>query len=154
MVLPSTPEVRRADETWAWSRRFGKNLRPRAVGRVVNRIALVVSAIALVALTVALLPDRREVGWSLDDPIPIDVYDPVRAGQPTPPGFRQLLPRDAIPPIYDPNFVAADESPWDGDVDVIGVAQDGEAKAYPVSWLNRREMVIDFIADEPILVSW
>ena len=37
---------------------------------------------------------------------------------------------------------------------MIGLALDGEAKAYPVSWLNRREMVVDRIAGIPILVTW
>ena len=37
---------------------------------------------------------------------------------------------------------------------VIGVELDGIAKAYPVSLLNRREMVNDQLAQLPILVTW
>ena len=37
---------------------------------------------------------------------------------------------------------------------VIGVELDGIAKAYPVSLLNRREMVNDQLAQLPILVAW
>jgi hypothetical protein len=37
---------------------------------------------------------------------------------------------------------------------VIGVAHQGAAKAYLVSFLNFREMVNDEIGDWPILVSW
>lgn len=85
---------------------------------------------------------------------PEGVYDPVRAGEPTPVGYRQLLRRDAILPIYNPTFRTAPSTPWDDGLLVIGVELDGEAKAYPVSFLNRREMVMDWIAGTPILVSW
>ncbi|MCH7845864.1 MAG: DUF3179 domain-containing protein [Acidobacteria bacterium] len=81
-------------------------------------------------------------------------YDPVRAGEETPQGFRQLLARDRIAPIYDPTFVSASASEWPDDALVIGVELDGEAKAYPVSHLNSREMVIDSVAGIPILVTW
>ncbi len=85
---------------------------------------------------------------------PEGVYDPVRAGEPTPDDFRQLLRRDAILPIYNPTFRTAADTTWDDGLLVIGVELDGEAKAYPVSFLNRREMVIDWIGGTPILVSW
>lgn len=85
---------------------------------------------------------------------PGTMYDPVRAGEETPQGFRQLLDRDRIAPIYDPAFVSAAASGWPDDALVIGVEFDGEAKAYPVSYLNSREMVIDSVAGIPILVTW
>jgi hypothetical protein len=87
-------------------------------------------------------------------PDPKQIYDPSRSGDPLPRGFRQLLARDAIRPIYDPEFVTAEATPWRDDTLVIGVEQDGEAKAYPVSFLNGREMVIDRIAGIPVLVTW
>ena len=85
---------------------------------------------------------------------PDDVYNPVTAGDPLPDGFRQVLPRDGIPPIYDPQFTTADAVGWPDETQVIGVGSDAEAKAYPVSFLNRHEMVNDFIAGDPILVTW
>ena len=85
---------------------------------------------------------------------PGDVYNPVTAGERLPDGFRQVLPRDAIAPVYDPEFVAGSGIGWPGDTLVIGVAADTEAKAYPVSFLNGREMVVDSIAGIPILVTW
>jgi hypothetical protein len=97
-------------------------------------------------------PDANAALGVLADPN--DVYNPVTAGEPLPEGFRQVLPRDAIVPIYDPTFVPAGESPWDGATLVIGVAIDDEAKAYPVSLLNRREMVVDSLAGIPVLVTW
>jgi len=86
--------------------------------------------------------------------VPEGVYDPVAAGEPVPNDFRQLLPRDAILPIYNPTFKTALETDWRDDLLIIGVELDGEAKAYPVSFLTRREMVIDWIGGTPILVSW
>ncbi len=83
-----------------------------------------------------------------------DVYNPVTAGEPLPEGFRQLLPRDGIQPIYDPQFTSAAAVDWPGETQVIGVAAGGEAKAYPVSFLDQHEMVNDFIAGDPILVTW
>ena len=95
--------------------------------------------------------ETAELGRLAD---PSEVYDPVQAGEPLPPGFRQVLARDAILPIYDPEFVPAAESPWGDDVLVIGLALDGEAKAYPVDTLNRREIVVDRLAGIPVLVTW
>ena len=69
-------------------------------------------------------------------------------------GYRQLLPRDAILPIYSPTFVSSSGSDWAEDTLVIGIELDGESKAYSVSFLNRREMVIDWIGGTPVLVSW
>ena len=85
---------------------------------------------------------------------PDEAYDPVKAGEPTPQGYRQLLSRDAILPVYNPTFRSVSATDWSDDTLVIGVELDGEAKAYPVQFLNRREMVIDWIAGSPILVSW
>ncbi len=86
--------------------------------------------------------------------VPEGVYDPVAASEQTPSGYRQLLPRDAILPIYNPTFTSAGQADWDNETLVIGLAVDDEAKAYPVSFLNRREMVIDWIGGSPVLVSW
>ena len=85
---------------------------------------------------------------------PLSVYDPVRAGERTPARYRQLLARDAILPVYDPTFVPGQQVAWGDRTLVIGLELDGEARAYPVSFLNRREMVIDSLAGIPVLVTW
>lgn len=85
---------------------------------------------------------------------PSGVYNPVLAGEELPDGFRQVLPRDAITPVYEPEFIAGSEIAWPADAQVIGVAEGDEAKAYPVSFLNGREMVVDEIDGIPILVTW
>ena len=68
--------------------------------------------------------------------------------------FRQLLPRDAILPIYEPNFVTVKEAGLDPGELVIGVELNGESKAYPIGPLIRREMVNDTVGGVPILVTW
>ncbi len=98
-----------------------------------------------------LVPAQSAAGPAI---VPNEVYDPVRAGEEMPRGYRQLLARDAIRPVYEPRFVPAAEAGWDPPAMVIGVEIDGEAKAYPVSFLNRREMVIDRLSGVPILVTW
>jgi hypothetical protein len=90
----------------------------------------------------------------LDVPDPNSVYDPVRGGETLPDGFRQLLVRDAIAPVYDPTFTVADAVDWPDDSLVIGVDLEGEARAYPVGFLNRREIVNDNHRGIPTLVTW
>lgn len=126
------------------------------VGGDVTRLPLILGSLALIALT----------AWAFSEPDPTstfaegvradpsEVYNPVTAGEALPDGFRQLLPRDAITPIYEPEFVDAGGVSWPADTQVIGVASGGESKAYPVSFLNGREMVIDEIGGGPILVTW
>ena len=120
---------------------------------------LVVVILASIALLIWFLsnqtPPRPEAVaglGALSDPG--ETYDPVRAGEELPRGFRQLLGRDRIAPIYDPVFLAATASDWPDDAPVIGLEIDGEARAYPVSYLNSREMVIDSVAGIPVLVTW
>ena len=90
----------------------------------------------------------------LDVPDPDSIYDPVRGGETLPDGFRQLLVRDAIAPVYDPTFTVASAVDWPEESLVIGVDLEGEARAYPVGFLNRREIVNDDHRGIPTLVTW
>ena len=85
---------------------------------------------------------------------PGSAYNPVLAGEQLPADFRQILPRDAIQPIYEPTFTSAGGVDWPASTDVIGVEINGEAKAYPVAHLNGHELVVDELDGIPILVSW
>jgi hypothetical protein len=69
-------------------------------------------------------------------------------------GWNQLLPFDAIRPVYDPLFISAEEANLALDELIMGVAWNGQAKAYSVSVLRSREMVNDDMAGIPYLVSW
>ncbi len=87
-------------------------------------------------------------------PDPEEVYDPVKEGSDLPDGFRQILRRDQIEPVYHPEFTDADDVDWPEESLVVGVAGDSTAKAYPITHLNQHEMVLDDIEGIPILVSW
>lgn len=83
-----------------------------------------------------------------------ELYDPVKEGENLPDGFRQLLQRDDIFPVYLPTFRTSDEIDWPDQELVIGVEIDGEARAYPVGFLNRREIVVDIHRGIPTFVTW
>ncbi len=66
----------------------------------------------------------------------------------------QLLPRDGIRPIYDPQFTSAEDTNYSPDELVMGVEINGDARAYSVGILRSREMVDDTVGGVPILVTW
>jgi hypothetical protein len=89
---------------------------------------------------------RSAASGSLTDPdLPLDDSD-----------LRRGAPKDAIPAIVDPAF-GPDWSGVDASLDdddrVIGVAFDGEARAYPLPVLNWHEVVNDDFAG-PLLVTY
>ncbi len=68
--------------------------------------------------------------------------------------YNQLLNRDGIFPIYEPEFVRAADATLDDIQLVLGIELDGQAKAYPITVLNSREIVNDELAGIPILATW
>jgi len=68
--------------------------------------------------------------------------------------FALSLGFDSIQPVYSPEFAPAAEAPLDDEELVLGIAWEGEAKAYPISVLRYREMVDDELAGIPTLVTW
>ncbi len=70
------------------------------------------------------------------------------------PDFGRTLGKDDIAPIYDPVLVSAEEAGLEDGDHVMGLAIDGEARAYPVRALHSREMVNDEVAGVPVLVTW
>lgn len=93
-------------------------------------------------------------GWPGVSDIPAGVYDPAEAGEELPDGYRASLGRDDIAPVYVPNFLRSDEVDWPDEELVIGVDLNGEARAYPVGFLNRREIVVDMHRGIPTFVTW
>lgn len=61
---------------------------------------------------------------------------------------------DSIMPVYEPEFAPAEKAPLVDEELVIGVAWQGEAKAYPISVLRFREIVNDELGKTPVLVTW
>jgi hypothetical protein len=113
---------------------------------------VVVAGALLLALRGGLPPSVSE-GDRI--PRPADgIFDPRTDPVRLPDGYRPVVGRDVIRPIYDPRFVDAGDVDWPGETLVLGVAVDGDAKAYPVNVLNNREMVIDRLRGIPLLVTW
>jgi hypothetical protein len=71
-----------------------------------------------------------------------------------PEGIEQLLPRGAIPAIFDPQFVTADAADLPDSAWVLGVYINGEARAYDLNLFNHHEVVNDFIGGKPVAAVW
>ena len=95
-----------------------------------------------------------------DPPIPTAApLPPTATMEPTLPAIDlgrlyQVLETDEIEPVYDPVFETAGRTRLGDEQLVMGVAINGEAKAYPVSLLQFREMVNDEVGGTPVLVTW
>ncbi len=114
----------------------------------------IVLAVLFAAMTAA-LPVRQGAAapsfWTLEwpdtdfDKAAVDLSE-IRSGG---------VPKDAIPSIDTPRFVAvADEQDLDPREPVIGLAVGGEARAYPLRILTWHEIVNDEIAGVPVAVTY
>ncbi len=67
-----------------------------------------------------------------------------------------LLPPDAIPAIDNPQFLLPSEADTEYAPDelILGVAHNGEAKAYSTGLLSSHEIVNDTIGGAKIAVTW
>jgi len=64
-------------------------------------------------------------------------------------------PKDGIPALTNPKFVRAQEADFLADNDqVVGLAQGGEAKAYPLRIMDWHEIVDDKVGGEPLAVTY
>lgn len=77
-----------------------------------------------------------------------------RVEDPTTYRFPQLIPPDGIRPVYNPEFELGQQVELEENELILGVAIDGQAKAYPITVLRSREMVNDELAGIPLLVTW
>jgi len=73
---------------------------------------------------------------------------------PAPDPIQQRLPRDAIPAIRNPRFVAADRATIRQDEKVLGIVIGNDARAYPLIDLDRHEIVDDTVGGKPVAASW
>ena len=86
-----------------------------------------------------------------DPPVVISEDDPLIEGVYSTTFF---LPRDAIHPLYQPQFIPGKPASLDPGELVMGVEINGESKAYPVGPLSWKEMVNDEVGGVPVLVTW
>jgi len=109
-----------------------------------STLARVGTLAVLVAVLVNIAIGRASNGFDLSDSlIPIDQ---IHLGGP---------PRDGIPAIDQPRFVAAGAAGFLKPEDrVLGLTIDGRARAYPVSILNWHEVVNDHFGKLPVSVTY
>lgn len=69
-----------------------------------------------------------------------------------------VLPRDAIPAIFDPEFMTVDEiqqrQSLEDEEPVLGFEHNGESHAYSVLQLDRHEIVNDVVGGRAIAATW
>ena len=65
-----------------------------------------------------------------------------------------VLPQDAIPAIFNPEFVPVAKADVHKDAPMIAVSIKGEHHAYSMYLLNRHEIVNDVVGGEPVATTW
>jgi len=113
----------------------------------------VLGSLLLMAAALALVACGGEPKTNASTPVTGAEREPALTAEPVY-RYNQVLNRDSIRPIYDPEFVHADEAQIKDEELVLAIAIDGQAKAYPITVLNSREMVNDELAGIPILATW
>ena len=108
----------------------------------------ILAAVAVGAALYGCSPET-EASASQDGPKPGESgFDNVPAD------VTKLLARDAIPAVWDPEFVSAADADMPADAEVIGVAFNGEAHAYSINLLDRHEIVNDVVGGRKIAATW
>lgn len=78
----------------------------------------------------------------------------IRADHVDPDDIITVLPPDAIPAVTDPSF-GRDSPDWlPADARVVGLALDGDARAYPLAILSWHEIVDDVVGGRPVAVTY
>ena len=84
-------------------------------------------------------------GWDTDFSLHTVPYSQIRF----------VIPRDQIPSIDAPKFVAPSEAAWLKDVEpVVSLDIDGDARAYPLQILTWHEIVNDTVGGVPVSVTF
>ena len=111
-----------------------------ALSRIANRAAV---AFAIGVLAAASAAGQTFNGFRLDDAL-------IPSTQILPGG----PPKDGIPALDAPKFVASSETRLRGTDRLLGLSRNGISKAYPVNILNWHEIVNDRFGDEPVAVTY
>ncbi len=108
-------------------------------------LAVVVGALLLVVSRLINQLPNNDAAAIDSTPSPTPVYTYVQATE-----------RDYIPAIDDPQFLAADvaDDEYEPDELVIGLAINGDVRAYSVPVLSRHEIVNDVVGGQPVAVTW
>ena len=111
--------------------------------RLRSQLGFAVLLLALTATPTARGEAARANGFALE-PAKIPAEEILPGGP----------PRDGIPALDHPIAVPANQSSWSDDDLVLGLIEDGSARAYPLAILEWHELVNDTLGDRPVLVSY
>jgi hypothetical protein len=130
-------------------------MRPPAVLRLETisawpaRLSIAGLALSLAVGSVVVVARAAEL-----DPADFNGFDVTNASVPTQAIERGGPPRDGIPAIDHPKFVPADQARLADKDRILGLTQDGVARAYPVRILNWHEVVNDQLGDRTVVVTY
>ena len=70
--------------------------------------------------------------------------------------IHNIIPRDGIPAILDPEFLDAGLAmeAYNEHEQVLGLSIDGDHRAYPIPFLSQHEIVNDVVGGKPVAVTW
>jgi len=128
-------------------RQFEADKFQEAVPVMLRFIAVLALTAVFTVPALAQTPDRRvmqvwpDVDWSTSL-VPLDEI--ISGG----------VPRDGIPPVYDPRFLPASRTDLPGTEPVIGLEYNGVARAYPLRYMTSHEIVNDVIGGVPLAVTY
>lgn len=104
--------------------------------------------------------DGKTLLWAKGDPKSDDAeWFDVTDALIDPRNFQYGIGKDRIPSIDNPVFVKPDDARAaaariSDTTRVFGYAAEGEAKAYPISIMDRHEIVNDKFGEKPIAIGW
>jgi hypothetical protein len=104
--------------------------------------------------------DGQRLLWAFGKPDSPDAeWFDVTGSKIDPMRFQFGIGKDSIPAIDKPQFVNANdprlrEAGIYDRTPVIGYVNNGDARAYPLSILNRHELVNDTVGGKPVTVGW
>ena len=114
--------------------------------RTLRRALPLALALALLAVPAGANPRIwQNEGWTTDFSQMAVSPDSIQSGGP---------PKDGIPSIDAPRFVPIDEASLNDRDPVIGLAINGDARAYPLSILTWHEIVNDTVGERPVIVTY
>jgi len=64
------------------------------------------------------------------------------------------VPRNAIPPLYFPEYVSLEAAHVEDEDFILGFEANGDARAYPLKIMNAHEIVNEIIGGEKVLISY
>ena len=121
---------------------------------VPDRSSALRALLVLGALTFGLGSSLGAAHSAGPDPTGFNGFDVSNATVPTVAIQRGGPPKDGIPAIDHPKFVPAGQARLAGSDRVLGVTQNGRARAYPVRILNWHEVVNDRFGDRTVTVTY